>query len=177
VRLFNLKSNKQGITTYISSDEPGYELLEQQIFHGVCNPNLDVLPAGVIPPNPSELISREQLDRAIQHLRDHYDYVLLDTPPVGLVSDTLSIARTADITLFVCRADYTPRNSFELINNLKNEEKLPNLGLVLNGMDLKKKKYGYYYGYGKYGRYSKYGKYGLYGHYGKADDKQGHAEN
>ena len=177
VRLFNLKSSSQGITTYISSNEEGYELLDAQIFHGVNNPNLDVLPAGVIPPNPSELISREQLDRAIQHLRNHYDFVLLDTPPVGLVSDTLSIARTADLSLFVCRADYTPRNSFELINSLKAEEKLPKLNIVLNGMDLKKKKYGYYYGYGKYGRYSKYGKYGIYGHYGKADDKSVHTES
>ncbi len=176
VRLFNLKANKQGITTYISSDDESYDLLEEQIFHGVGNPNLDVLPAGMIPPNPSELISREQLDRAIQHLRDHYDYVLLDTPPVGLVSDTLSIARTADITLFVCRADYTPRSSFELINELKREEKMPKLNIVLNGLDMKKKKYGYYYGYGKYGRYSKYGKYGVYGHYGKADSNTGHTE-
>ena len=176
VRLFGLKSNNQGITSYISSDEEGYTLLEQQIFHGVGNPNLDVLPAGIIPPNPSELISREQLDRAINHLRQHYDYVLLDTPPVGLVSDTLSIARTADLTLFVCRADYTPRNSFELINSLKKEGKLPKLNIVLNGMDLKKKKYGYYYGYGKYGRYSKYGKYGIYGQYGKNDTTKGHTE-
>ena len=161
-----------------------YELLEEQIFHGVGNKNLDVLPAGVIPPNPSELISREQLDRAINHLREHYDYVLLDTPPVGLVSDTLSIGRTADITMFVCRADYTPRSSFELINSLKEEEKLPNVNLVLNGMDLKKKKYGYYYGYGKYGKYGKYGrygygkygKYGIYGHYGKSDGGTEHTE-
>ncbi len=184
VRLFNLPSNKKGITTYLSSTEQGYELLEEQIFHGVGNKNLDVLPAGVIPPNPSELISREQLDRAINHLREHYDYVLLDTPPVGLVSDTLSIGRTADITMFVCRADYTPRSSFELINSLKEEEKLPNVNLVLNGMDLKKKKYGYYYGYGKYGKYGKYGrygygkygKYGIYGHYGKSDGGTEHTE-
>jgi len=176
VRLFGLPSNKKGLTTFLTSNDTSYELLKEQINVGVVNQNLDILPAGIIPPNPSELISREQLDIAIKHLRDHYDYVILDTPPVGLVSDTLSISRTADMTIFVCRADYTPRSCFELINSLRDEKKLPKVNLVLNGMDMKKKKYGYYYGYGKYGRYSKYGKYGLYGKYGHDSSSHSHTE-
>lgn len=165
VRLFKLPSNKSGITSFLANDACGFDVLEEQIFHGVINSNLDVMPAGIIPPNPSELISRQRLDDAINYLRDKYDVILLDTPPVGLVSDTLELGRLADVTLFVCRADYTPKSNFGLINTLKDEEKLPKMSIVLNGVDLRKKKYGYYYGYGKYGKYGKYG-YGRYGHYG-----------
>ena len=182
VRLFNIQADKKGITDFLSGSDLSYEALEAQITHGVVNKNLDVLPAGVIPPNPGELISREQLDLAIQLLKEHYDYVLLDTPPIGLVSDTLSIGRVADMSLFVCRADYSPRANFELVNSLKRDDKLPKINLVLNAVDMKKKKYGYYYGYGKYGRYGKYGKYGygygryghygIYGHYGAQESKE-----
>ena len=164
VKLFNIPADKKGITTFLSGSDRSFEALEAQIVHGVVNKNLDVLPAGIIPPNPGEIISREQLDLAVDLLKEHYDYVLLDTPPVGLVSDTLSIGRVADMSLFVCRADYSPRANFTLINGLKDENKLPKVNLVLNAIDMKKKKYGYYYGYGKYGKYG-YGK-GRYGHYG-----------
>lgn len=166
VKLFGLSSDHRGITTFLSSDSGDFQDLDKQIHHAVLNPNLDVLPAGVIPPNPGELISREQLDHAIALLREHYDYVIVDTPPVGLVSDTLSAARVADMTIMVCRADYSPRNNFQLINALHHDNKMPKITLVLNGIDLKKRKYGYYYGYGKYGKYGKYGVYGHYGHYG-----------
>lgn len=170
VKLFGLPHSKKGLTTFLSSEDMSFELLNTQISHEVGNKNLDVLPAGVIPPNPGELISREQLDKAVEIMKEHYDYVVLDTPPIGLVSDTLSIARVAEMTLIICRADYSPRNNFNLINGLEEDKKLPKINIVLNGVDLKKKKYGYYYGYGKYGKYSKYGYgkygYGRYGHYG-----------
>ena len=166
VKLFGLSSDHRGITTFLSSDSGDFQDLDKQIHHAVLNPNLDVLPAGVIPPNPGELISREQLDHAIALLREHYDYVIVDTPPVGLVSDTLSAARVADMTIMVCRADYSPRNNFQLINALHHDNKMPKITLVLNGIDLKQRKYGYYYGYGKYSKYGKYGHYGHYGHYG-----------
>ncbi len=182
VKLFNIPADKKGITTFISGNDTTYEALESQIVHGVVNKNLDVLPAGIIPPNPSELISRDQLDRAVELLKEHYDYVLLDTPPVGLVSDTLSIGRVADMSLFVCRADYSPRGNFDLINGFKDENKLPKINLVLNAIDMRKKKYGYYYGYGKYGKYGKYGRYGygkgryghygIYGHYGAQESRE-----
>ena len=107
------------------------------------------------------------------HLKEKYDYILIDTAPVGLVTDTLQIGRVADATVYMCRADYTPKESFGLINSLANEKKLPNMSIVINGIDMSKKKYGYYYGYGRYGKYGrygryggKYGKYGSYGHYG-----------
>jgi hypothetical protein len=86
-----------------------------------------------------------------------------------LVTDTLQIAQHADVTAFVCRADYTPKSSFAIVNSMKKEEKLPNLCIVINGIDMSKKKYGYYYGYGKYGKYGRYAYgygYGRYGRYG-----------
>ena len=98
--------------------------------------------------------------------RQDYDYVLIDTAPVGLVTDTLQIGRVADMTIYMCRADYTAKASFDLINSLAAEKKLPNTCVVINGIDMSKKKYGYAYGYGKYGKYGNYGKYGKYGTYG-----------
>lgn len=176
VKLFGLLSDHRGITTFLSSNSGDFQDLDKQIHHAVLNPNLDVLPAGVIPPNPGELISREQLDHAIALLREHYDYVIVDTPPVGLVSDTLSAARVVDMTIMVCRADYSPRNNFQLINALHHDNKMPKITLVLNGIDLKKRKYGYYYGYGKYGKYGHYGHYGVYGHYGSHSSHDVHIE-
>ena len=180
VKLFGLPPAKKGITTFLSGDSRSFDVLDEQIEHGVVNKNLDVLPAGVIPPNPSELLSREQLDCAIDLLKEHYDYIILDTPPIALVSDTLSIGRVANTSLLVCRADYSPRSNFEIINSLHAEGKLPKINLVLNGVDMKKKKYGYYYGYGKYGKYGRYGKagYGSYGVYGRYGDpaSQEHTE-
>ena len=108
------------------------------------------------------------LKNILDPLREEYDYILIDTAPVGLVTDTLQIGRIADATVYVCRADYTSKDSFNLVNSLAESQKLPNMSIVINGIDMSKKKYGYYYGYGKYGRYSRYGHYGTkgYGSYG-----------
>ena len=85
-----------------------------------------------------------------------------------MVTDTQQIARVADLTVYMCRADYTPKSSFAFINSLNAENKMPNMCIVINGIDMAKKKYGYYYGYGKYGKYGKYGHYGKYGSYGNS---------
>lgn len=100
-------------------------------------------------------------------LREQYDYILVDTAPVGLVTDTMQISRITDATIYVCRADYTAKESFGLINGLNNEKKLSKMSIVINGIDMSKKKYGYYYGYGKYGKYGKYARYTSYGKYGR----------
>ena len=144
------------------------EDIKKQILPSGVNDNLDVLMAGPIPPNPSELVSRQSLDIIIGQLKEHYDYVIIDTTPIGLVTDTQQIARIADLTVYMCRADYTPKSSIAFINSLNAENKMPNMCIVINGIDMAKKKYGYYYGYGKYGKYGKYGHYGKYGNYGKS---------
>ena len=168
--MFDLANHKKGITLFLSGDANDKKLLFEQIMPSGLNENLDILPAGIIPPNPAELLSRKNLDKAIEYLKEAYDYIILDTAPVGLVADTLIISRVTDATVYICRADYTPKSDLDLANSLYKEEKLKNMSIVLNGIDMKKRKYGYYYGYGSkrgksYGRYG-YGKYGKYGQYG-----------
>ena len=179
VKLFGLPSSSHGLTTYLAGDSADFNLLEEQIVHGVVHPDLDVLPAGIIPPNPGELITRELLDQAIDYLKTKYDYILLDTPPIGLVSDTFELSRLCDITFFVVRSEVTTKSDVDVINRSFEDNKLPQMNLIFNGLNLKKKKYGFYYGYGRYGSYSKYGTYygryghyGSYGHYGDASSKK-----
>lgn len=170
--MFGFANRTKGITAFLAGDPDDKELLFDLIIPSGVNDNLDILPAGIVPPNPAELLSKKNLDNAISFLKEKYDYVLLDTAPVGLVTDTLIIARVADASVYVCRADYTAKNDLNLVNSLYAENKLKNMSIVLNGVDMAKRKYGYYYGYGgngKYGRYG-YGKYGHYGHYGYGND-------
>ena len=161
--LFELKDKNIGITNLLVHDNPTHEDICANILNSGVNRNLDIMPAGPIPPNPAELVSRESLDNIFAALRKEYDYIIVDTAPVGLVTDTLMIARVADLTVYMCRADYTPKSSFEFINSLSAQKKLPQVSIVINGIDMSKKKYGYYYGYGKYGKYGRYGKSGSYG--------------
>lgn len=161
--LFELKDKNIGITNLLVHENPTREDICANILNSGVNRNLDIMPAGPIPPNPAELVSRESLDNIFATLRKEYDYIIVDTAPVGLVTDTLMIARVADLTVYMCRADYTPKSSFEFINSLSVQKKLPQVSIVINGIDMSKKKYGYYYGYGKYGKYGRYGKSGSYG--------------
>jgi capsular exopolysaccharide synthesis family protein len=168
-RLFNIADRHIGISTLLVRDTVTWNDVKTQLSPSGVNANLDLLLAGPTPPNPTELLARENLGDIVNILREKYDYVIMDTAPVGLVTDTLQIGRHADVTVFVCRADYTPKSSFGLINTLAMEQKLPNMCVVINGIDMSKKKYGYYYGYGKYGKYGRYGYgygYGKYGRYG-----------
>ena len=165
-QLFEINDFRHGITNLLVHEHSTKEDIRAQILKSGVNDNLDLLMAGPIPPNPAELVTRTSLDEVINSLKEDYDYVLIDTAPVGLVTDTLQIGRVADMTIYMCRADYTAKVSFDLINSLAAEKKLPNTCVVINGIDMSKKKYGYAYGYGKYGKYGKYGTYGKYGSYG-----------
>ena len=165
--LFQIDNHHNGITNLIVHDHNTWDDIQKQILSSGVNSKLDLLMAGPVPPNPGELVTRASLDDIISQLKEHYDYVILDTAPVGLVNDSLQLGRLANLCVYVCRADYTPKASFGMINGLKAENKLPNMCLVLNGVDLSKKKHSFYYGVGKYGKYGKYGNYGSYGSYGK----------
>ena len=171
-KVFNISRKEQGITQYLS--DPEKNLMDFVQLSDVSK-SLYILPGGTVPPNPTELLARDGLDKAIETLKKNFDYVVLDTAPVGMVTDTLLIGRVADLSVYVCRADYTRKAEFALINELAENNKLPNLCTVINGLDLQKKKYGYYYGYGKYGKYYGYGKrygYGYgYGEQHKAIEK------
>lgn len=166
-KVFNIPRKEQGITQYLSNQEKN---LMEFIQPSDVSRNLYILPGGTVPPNPTELLARDGLDKAIDTLKKNFDYVILDTAPIGMVTDTLLIGRVADLSVYVCRADYTRKVEFTLINELASEKKLPSLCTVINGLDLQKKKYGYYYGYGKYGKHYGYGKRYGYG-YGYGEHK------
>ena len=102
---------------------------------------------------------------AFSVIKEEYDYIIIDTAPVGPVADTLIIAPFADATIYVCRANYTAKDDLQLLNHMYAESTLKNVSIVLNGVDMTKRKYGYYYGYGSYSRYGKY-RHGQYGQYG-----------
>ena len=164
-KLFNVSDRKAGATALLVKNEVTTADVSAQITPSGVNDNLDLLLAGPTPPNPTELLARRNMQDIIEILKQQYDYVILDTAPVGLVTDTLQIAKFTNVSCYVCRADYTPKANMGVVNTLAKENKLPNTCIILNGVDMSKKKYGYYYGYGKYGKYGRYG-YGRYG-YGK----------
>ncbi len=170
-KVFNISKREQGITQYLANPEKNLMDLVQL---SDVSKNLYILPGGTVPPNPTELLARDGLDKAIETLKKNFEYVILDTAPVGMVTDTLLIGRVADLSVYVCRADYTRKNEYTLINELAENNKLPKLCTVINGLDLKRRKYGYYYGYGKYGKYYGYGKrYGYgYGYGEQTHDKE-----
>ncbi|MCH5312327.1 MAG: polysaccharide biosynthesis tyrosine autokinase [Prevotella sp.] len=166
-KLFNVTDRSGGITILLGKAEVTKEDVMQQLRPSGINDNLKLILAGPVPPNPTELLARKNLKDIIDFLKEDFDYIILDTAPVGLVTDTIHIGKHADVTVFICRADYTPKNSIKLFNDLAKENKMPNCCIAINGIDMSKKKYGYYYGYGKYGRYSNYGYgHGGYGTYG-----------
>ena len=178
-RLFGTSNQKQGLTNLLRMDHITHEDLHKETVNyqlSTLNSQLsiDLLLSGPVPPNPTELLSRKSMNTVLDLLSEKYDYIILDTAPVGLVTDTLQLAHHANVCCFVCRADYTPKTNIALLNSLVQEKKLPNACVVLNGVDMSKRKYGYYYGYGRYGKYGRYG-YGSYGnyaasHYGTKDD-------
>lgn len=165
--IFGLSGKLPGMTQFLAS--PSSVDLFSLCQPTAVSPNLYVLPSGAVPPNPTELVARKSLEQAIDLLKQHFDYVILDTAPIGMVTDTRLIARVADLSVYVCRAGYTHKNDFELINELEQEKKLPNLCVLINGIDMSKRKNGYYYSYGKYGKYGYGKKYG-YG-YGYGNEK------
>jgi capsular exopolysaccharide synthesis family protein len=132
------------LTSYIAEDV--YTLDDIIIPFGVAN--LDVLPAGVVPPNPSELLQSERLDQLVAELRQRYDYVIIDSAPIALVGDTYLLNRLADMTVYVTKANYTTFELIDLINQTNEQQRLPKMVAVLNGVSAKKIGYGYGYGYG-----------------------------
>ncbi len=136
---------RDGVTSYLSGFEKDIDKL---IVPSGIHPKLDVMPAGPIPPNPAELLSRETLDHAIEKLKEEYDYIFLDSAPSAEVTDTLVLSRVTDATVYVCRVDYSSKGNLRFANNLMQEKKLKNMVLVVNGVSDFHRGYGYGYGYG-----------------------------
>lgn len=141
---------EEGMSAYLSGQESDYRKLIQPALN---NDNLDVISAGIIPPNPNELLMSKRLDILIESLRKEYDYIVIDTAPVGSVSDTLLIDRVSDISLYMCRMDYSDKLNIDFLNHISKEQNLKRPYLVINDVDMTSKYYykrGYSHGYGNY---------------------------
>lgn len=153
-KAFQMSHKEDGITRYLA--DPEHTDLMSLLQQSNVTPNLYILPGGAIPPNPTELVSRDSLVQAVDRLKKEFDYVILDTAPIGMVTDTQLISRVADMSIYVCRAGYTPKAGYLFINELRDHKKLPNLCTIINDVNIKTGKYGYGT-YGKYGYGRTYG--------------------
>jgi capsular exopolysaccharide synthesis family protein len=141
-------NNSKGVVNYLINDAS-----LDEITQGTEIPALDVITSGPIPPNPSELLMGEGMERFMAQLKDKYDYIILDSPPLGLVSDALELARYADATVYLIRQNYTKKGMLSVINQKYKKGEIENVSFVLNFYDVKGT-YGYGYGYGyNYGSY------------------------
>ncbi len=144
-----LHKSQSGVSTWLSGKDNDIQQLIVPIGE-----RLDMIPAGILPPNPAELLLTEQYEQMIDFVKERYDYVFLDCPPIDIVADTAIIARKADITIFAIRAGMFDKQDLPLIESMYRNEKYPHMALILNGIDYTNKLYG---GYG----YHLYGKYGM----------------
>jgi capsular exopolysaccharide synthesis family protein len=148
--------NETGFTDYLISKCRKEEIVKPTSVH----PNLFLISSGTIPPNPAELLLNSEVDDLFAWLKTKFDYIIVDTPPAGVVIDAVLISRLANASIYVIRQKYTLKHQLQIVNDFKQNEKLPNLSIIVNDVQLNKRygygyKYGYHYGYG-YGYNSDY---------------------
>lgn len=167
-KLFSISTSK-GLVSYLSGKETD---LDSLIIPSGVSEYLDLLPAGPIPPNPNELLINSSLGTVFEYLREKYEYIIVDSAPVGMVSDTFLLTQYADLNIYVMRANFSSRKYIEVLENLVKEDKLRQLYILVNAVNIRSKVYGYKrygYGYG-YGYGSRYGYSYGYGYgYGEPD--------
>ena len=163
--MFKFDPKAEGFTSYLVGDKEDFALLDRLILHTGIAEGFDILPAGIVPPNPAELLSNGNLERALEYLSTKYDFIVLDTAPVGLVSDSFLISPFADAVIYVVRLGHTHKYDLQFMHGLVAEGKLQNVSLVVNGEEYDGKGGYGRYGYGRYG-YGRYG-YGRYGYGGQ----------
>lgn len=158
--VFSVDRSREGLTSYLAADVENYKVLDNAVIKSNVVDSLDLLPAGIVPPNPAELLAGENFDNAFEYLRKKYDYIIVDTAPVGLVSDALIASRVADVVVYVLRLNYAHLDDVKLLNTLVAEGKIENVSIVMNGCEHHKaprrgygkyvssEDYGYGYGYG-----------------------------
>lgn len=165
--------NSQGMSTFLSGNCTYEDVIQKT--HII---NLSYAPSGPIPPNPAELIDTAQMSIFIERAKKDFDFIIIDTPPVAIVTDALLLSQHVDVNLFIVRQRYSAQNTLELIEYLKNQGELKNMAIVINDISLSGyygygMRYGYASGYGyTYGN-SYYGK-GYYTHYGDKDKANGY---
>lgn len=132
-----------GFTQYVANDSL---TIDSIVLKESLEKNLDIITAGPVPPNPSELLQSERVDKLFARLREMYDYIIIDSAPVGMVSDSFALDRVADATVYMARANYTSQKEISFLNKLYADKRLRKITLILNGT---KAKAGYGYGYGQ----------------------------
>ena len=160
---FNIANTERGLTAFLI----GRNTLDEVVVESGHN-NLTLIPSGPVPPNPAELLESQSMADLISELRSRYDYIVVDTSPVGLVSDALQIMKLADISLFVVRQNYSVKSSIMLVNDIVDMTGAKNMGIIVNDVNINKKGYGHYFK-GKYGYGYGYG----YGNYHADTVKKG----
>lgn len=150
----NIQKNQHGLQDYLHDMSVDWH---STVNNYLDNANLDIILSGAIPPNPAELLSNGRLEKLVEEAKKEYDFVIIDTPPTLLVTDTLVISHLADTSLYVVRADFTPKKILEFSVNLSEKGKLKNMAYVINNVGSNYKgyaaygynyKYNYAYGYG-----------------------------
>lgn len=142
---YKFNKNEDGLTNYLVDPSLHYKELVHTGDRYFSN--LDLIISGPIPPNPAELLINGRFEQILEEVRKDYDYVIVDTAPTLLVTDTMLISEYADVTVYMTKADYTDKRLLEHVKELIKTEKLKNVGIVINGVS-KKSGYGYNYGYG-----------------------------
>ncbi|MCO4489054.1 capsular polysaccharide biosynthesis protein CpsD [Streptococcus infantarius subsp. infantarius] len=154
---FKSKERYDGLTSYLSGNA---ELSD--VIYDTTVDNLMVIPAGQVPPNPTSLIQNDNFKSMIETVRGLYDYVIIDTPPLGLVIDAAILAHHSDASLLVVKAGADKRRTITKLKEQLEQSGSVFLGVILNKYDIH---------LDKYGSYGSYGGYGSYGNYGKSDEK------
>jgi tyrosine-protein kinase Etk/Wzc len=167
-KILNINSDS-GVSTYLIGESDFEDIIQNTEFN-----NLYYIPSGSIPPNPAELIESERMKTFMEKAKKEFDYIILDTPPVGIVTDALLLAAYADMNIFVLRQKFSYKTTLEFIQNLYEKKEIKNLAIAVNDISISGyygyglrygygfyQGYGYNYGYGTYGAY-KYGNYSKY---------------
>lgn len=155
----------KGLSHYLSRQEK-----IENVIYQTNIPHFYITYAGKMPPNPAELLGGKHFDSFLSVVKDVYDYILIDTPPLGSVIDSAIISEKCDGSILVIEQGTISYRFAQDVKNQLSKSSAPILGVILNKVDLTKQGYGHYYG--KYGRYGKYGKYGSYGSYGGSSDSK-----
>jgi len=147
-------TNANGLSSYLAK-----KCGIQDIINKTQIANLDIIASGPIPPNPAELLGSKRMEELIEDLKEWYDYIIIDTPPIGLVADGFYLMKYSDVNIYMVRHKYTRYKMLEKINTLFEEEKVKNMGIVINDLNFSDARYyGYNNTYG-YGYYNSYGYY------------------
>jgi len=138
--------NETGLSTYLI-EQTGYE----QAIKATYIENLYLAPSGPIPPNPAELIETKRMEAFFEQAKKEFDYIIIDTPPVALVTDSILISRYASASIFMIRQKYSSKHVFELMNTIEVNKKMQHVNILVNDLKIPKYygySYGYAYGYG-----------------------------